>query len=268
MSKRFLIAAWFCLCGLSIQAAWLPDVTEQALAELGVAYGTPQISGFVFIEGRYIPPPYTVTRRGNGIFINRIQVEQPVPWTNGTPDSALAGDGVRKTVDADGDFEEVSPTVEPVKQANDIDELFNDIGTPAARPEVEQPESMAVRGPEQIKLAKEAMLEGLERLRKGYEVALGRGEIFFFGSQKRVNGNYGSARTMMGVLPKALRQAQSPQELHHSLRQGGVFFIDIGICGELYRNRTTFPLLEERLKKIEESEALEEARRNKEARRW
>ena len=52
------------------------------------------------------------------------------------------------------------------------------------------------------------------------------------------------------------------------LRRGGVFFIDIAICGELYRNRTTFPLLESRLKKIEEAEALEEARRRREARRW
>ena len=57
--------------------AQLPDVPEEAIEALGKTEGTPQSNGFVFFEGRYIAPPYTVTRKGNGIFVNRIQVEQP-----------------------------------------------------------------------------------------------------------------------------------------------------------------------------------------------
>lgn len=292
MAKR-LIAAWGCLCGLAALAAWLPEVPERAVAELGSTHGTPQAKGFVFVEGRYIPPPYTVTRKGNGIFINRIQVDQPVPWISGaadgdspeggapkaadgeapeggapkTADGEAPDGGVPKAADADGDFEEVAPDETPAETAAGTDDLFSDIGK-ADEKLGDAPQAKEERGPAQGKINKEAWLQGLEKLRKGYDDALGRGEVFFFGPKKRVNGNYGSARTMMGVLPQALRHSQSPQELLRRLREGGVFFIDIGICGELYRNKTTFPLLEERLKKIEETEALEEARRRNAVRRW
>ena len=269
MRKRSTIAVMLCVCGLAAWSAWLPDVTEQAAAELGGATGTPQINGFVFVAGRYIPPPYTVTRKGNGIFINRVQVDQPVPWQHG----AAPEGGAPKAVDADGDFEVVPPAaaardVAPAGAAADIDDLFGDLGAPVVKPEAAPSAKPEERGPAQAKRDKAVVIEGLEKLRNGYETALGRGEVFFFGPHKRVNGNYGTARAMMGVLPQALRQSHSPQDLLRRLRRGGVFFIDIAICGELYRNRTTFPLLESRLKKIEEAEALEEARRRREARRW
>jgi hypothetical protein len=296
-----LIAAWVCLCGLGARAFWLPEVPEQAVAELGSFRGTPQVNGFVFVAGRYIPPPYTVTRQGNGIFINRIQVDQPAPWTSGTAGGKAPGGDAPKAADADGDFMEAAPAEAeaPAKPAADADDLFGDIGKPTARGPGENEGATGTRNvqrstlnaqvmdkpaekpveaprvkekvkldPAQVKRDKEAWLNGLEKLRKGYEDALGRGEVFFFSPHKRVNGNYGSARMMMGVLPQALRHSQSPQELLQRLHQGGVFFIDIGICGELYRHKTTFPLLEERLKRIKEDETLKEARRRSEARRW
>ena len=104
-------------------------------------------------------------------------------------------------------------------------------------------------------------------VRKAYEAALGQGEVFFFGQRhNRVNGNYGTARTLMGVLPKALREAQSPQDLLQRLNDGGVFFVDAGICSALFKNKSTFPQLEERLKKIQEDEALEAERRKRASR--
>jgi len=274
----FLTALWFC-CGAGAQ---FPEVSEEALAELGSTYGIPQMNGFVFIEGRFIPPPYTVTRKGNGIFINRMQVEQPVPWsgfaaagTNGAEPPA------KKAVDADGDFEAVEAAAKPApaapaapavpagepaaepdkpKTAQSIDDLFADEAKPAAQAPALQP--AAGRTPEDVKAEKDALRANLDRIRKGYEQSLHRGDIFFFGQRhNRVNGNYGTARTLMGVLPKALRHAESPNDLLQRLTQGGVYFIDLGICTELYKNKTTFPLLEERLLKIEEAEAVEAMKR-------
>ncbi len=424
MARRF-IAAWVCMCGLAAKAVWLPEVPEEAIAELGSLSGKPQLNGFVFIEGRYIPPPYTVTRKGNGIFINRIQVDQPLPWISGTADGKTAPSSAAPAApDADGGFAEVTPAAEasaetpigvpdeaqtgtpvevpaeipvdapfevpaevpaqvPPKSAADnandkffddlfagnensatapvvqppapvvqppepsvqvveepepddadddqFDDLFGDIGKPNAKgtfprkakgtggtfsarsptfnaphpasnaqrpaPSAQPPASTTQRltpnaqaiakpvekpvevprntqaaegSPAQLKLDKTAWVDRLEKLRQGYEDGLSRGEVFFFGPHKRVNGNYGSARTMMGVLPQALRQAQSPQELLLRLQQGGVFFIDIGICGELYRHKTAFPLLESRLRRIKNDEArkAKEAQRRNEARRW
>ena len=82
-------------------------------------------------------------------------------------------------------------------------------------------------------------------------------------SYNRVNGTYGTARALIGVLPQALRQAQSPQELMQLLNQGGIYFLDMNICAALYRNKNTFPLLTERLEKIQENEQYEALRRDR-----
>ena len=270
-------------CACLAMAAPLPDVTEEAIEALGSAYGQPQMSGFVFIDGRYIAPPYTVTRRGNGIFINRIQIEQPVKWPRtGGVGGGGAEPAPKKTIDDDGDFEVVAPEQAQVAQAStktvkSIDDLFADedaeepaaATTPAVSATPARTEAPAVmRVSEDIEREKTQTTEALDRIRKGYEQALGNGEIFFFGQRHhRVNGTYGSARTLMGVLPGALRQAVSPQTLQQRLQQGGVYFIDLAICSELFKNKTTFPQLESRLRRIEESEALE-AQKRKASRGW
>jgi hypothetical protein len=118
------------------------------------------------------------------------------------------------------------------------------------------------RTPEELKKLKEDLKSSLDARRKSFEQALSRGEIYFFSQRhSRLNGNYGTARTLMGVLPSALRYAQSPQDLLQRLNQGNVYFVDFAICSALYKNKLTFPLLEERLKRIEEQEALDAARR-------
>jgi hypothetical protein len=283
------VKAWFFLMAVCVWGgarAQLPDVAEAAVSELGSTYGTPQMNGFVFIDGHYVPQPYTVTRRGNGIFINRIQVEQPVAWPRGGgAEAAGAGQERKKTLDADGDFEVVAPVAqarpEPVpekaKAVKSIDDLFAD-GEEAAPPPEPEPEAepavpppvaaaavappAPVRSPEKIAREKAWAVEGLDRIRKNYEQSLERGEFFFFGQRhNRVNGTYGTARTLMGVLPKALRYASSPQDLQQRLQQGGVYFIDLAVCVELFRNKMTFPQLEERLRKIEEGEALDALKR-------
>jgi hypothetical protein len=283
MSKRSIVRVILAV-GLGLSLSLFADVSERAVAELGSTFGLPQMTGFVFIEGRYLAPPYTVTRRGNGIFINRVFVEAPVPWI-ATPvaedDVAVPAAGAAKAVDVDGDFEEEAPAVQqaPVpatktpdapKVAKSIDDLFDDDFPDAPAPTARGqgvPATLPVGddqagGGSAAKRDKSTTLAQLERIRKGYENALSQGEIFFFGQRhNRINGNYGTARALIGVLPKALRSAQSPQDLLQKLNQGGVYFIDIAICTELFRNKNTFPLLEERLAKIEMTEALEAAKR-------
>lgn len=283
MSKRSTVRVILAV-GLWLSLSLFADVSERAVAELGSTFGLPQMTGFVFIEGRYLAPPYTVTRRGNGIFINRVFVEAPVPWIAppvAEDDVVVPAAGAAKAVDVDGDFEEEAPAVQqaPVpatktpdapKVAKSIDDLFDDDfpdapaptargqGVPAALPVGDD----QAGGESAAKRDKSTTLAQLERIRKGYENALSQGEIFFFGQRhNRINGNYGTARALIGVLPKALRSAQSPQDLLQKLNQGGVYFIDIAICTELFRNKNTFPLLEERLAKIEMTEALEAAKR-------
>jgi len=261
--KMFAIGLAFMAYAVS---AALPEVSAEAVAALGSTSGVPQMSGFVFIDGKYIAPPYTVSRRGNGIFINRIQIQQPVPWV-----STAQPEEPKKALDADGDFEVVEPGETKVKADDDellfggpgnreekegahaIDALFDD--PPAKKKEPEKKTAQ----PTSASLSKQQIdeLKGkLDTLRKNYETALGRGDIYFFSERhSRVNGTYGTARTLFAVLPNALRYAQSPQDLMARLNQGGVSFLDLAICADLHKNRMSFMELDERRKQIEAEEA-------------
>ena len=275
-----LAAACMVCCICLTATAQLPEVTEEASEALGSAFGAPQMTGFVFIDGKYIAPPYTVMRKGNGIYINRIPVELPVMWPRGGT-AAGAVTVPKKTIDDDGDFEivpagQTQATPEPAKTVKSIDDLFADEDEPevaatpdeTAAPAVAAARPATTQSPEEIERDKELAVEALERIRKGYEQALGNGEIFFFGHRHhRVNGTYGSARTLMGVLPRALRQAVSAQDLQQRLQQGGIYFLDMVICAELFKNKMTFPQLETRLRRIEENEAAE-AQKRKASRSW
>lgn len=298
--KGYTAIIWGLACCGIAAATELTVVPDEAVAELGFTTGVPQMNGFVFIDGCYLPPPYTVTRKGTALFINRILFEQPVPWSVFDTQAADAEPvAQKKAVDANGDFQEVTaaaaeklagaekPTVvEKPKAVKSIDDLFADDTPQAAeakapvaaeQPSVTVPAQAAVapapeqtlaiqRSPEEIKQKKEELKAGLDNLRKNYEQSLAQGEFFFF-SQKhsRLNGNYGTARALIGVLPKALREASSSQELMQKLKQGGIYFVDQGVCMDLFRNKNTFLLLADRLKKIEENEAFE-AQRRKDAR--
>ncbi len=57
----------------------LKHLAEELLKveEYGSMRGTPIDKGFVFIGGKYIEAPYRVERRGLGIFINNIMIQQP-----------------------------------------------------------------------------------------------------------------------------------------------------------------------------------------------
>ena len=280
ITKRIAVGVVVSLLAACAGLTALPEVSAEALDALGTTTGMPQTSGFVFIDGKYIPPPYTVTRRGNGIFINRVQIDQPVPWF-GTPQEEMP----LKKLDDDGDFEvvdedagEAEDDVVLVEETEDllfgdvlgndekpevahaIDALFDDVAPAkktASKRNATQPqptaEGMSTQQIDELKAK-------LDTLRKGYEVALGRGDIYFFAQHhSRINGTYGSAKTLLSVLPSALRSARSAQELMAKLNQGGVFFIDLATCADLYRNRTSFVQLDERRKQIEADEAAKRA---------
>ncbi|MBO7653322.1 MAG: hypothetical protein J6U40_00225 [Kiritimatiellae bacterium] len=329
---RIGLTVWMGLAGLALMAAPLPEVPEAAIEALGSVSGIPQNGGFVFVNGRYLPPPYTVSRVGNGIFINRVQVEQPVPWSRFEPQAPKA------ELDPDGDFEDVDdrpipqtpppvaetddpdgepapkkatpdnndfeddPDVVPRKakpkpeeddvfesrmavdgygmtpvsaDTDDLDELFGE-EEPAAP---KKPAAVRTPGPAADKAEKredqpaakrdvakeQQMLKTyLDKLRRSYELGLARNEIYFFGStHNRINGNYGSARSMIEVLPDALRVSSSPEDLLERLRRGGVYFLDIRVVRLLYQNKASYPLLKERLKKIKTAEAAEAERRKR-----
>lgn len=324
------IMVCFAVACRSLEAKPLPKVTQAALDEMGITYGVPQMSGFVFVNGRYLPPPYTVTRRGNAVFINRYQIEQPVAWsyfdsaTVDEPEAVDAGElDVEKNITAQAQRgEEDSGRTAPAKVSSidalfsedagadsdtdgreqgaksirSIDDLFSDDPVskePAAsgpaqnirriddlfadevaprRPTSNQLQPQPANGgevksgvsqtQEQRQANKETLKKRLDDKRASYERALAKGELYFFNtSHNQINGNYGTARTLIEVLPRALRYSRSPSELMSRLRADNVYFIDLTTCEALYNHKTTFPLLQQRLENIKEMEYLKAAKK-------
>ncbi len=150
---RYLLLISLALFSCGRLIARVPEeVPRAAVDEMGVTEGRPLMNGFVFINGRYLPPPYTVKRVGNAIFINKEQVEQPVPWSyfnpellggmsNGVEAAELLQDAVN---DADSTAAETeknkdSPADQLPAKVTSIDELFGDPETEKATMETTQP---------------------------------------------------------------------------------------------------------------------------------
>jgi len=58
--------------------------------ELGTQTGAPVDSGFVFYDNSYLQPPYVVSRRGMGVFINEKLIKPPfLPWPLPGDDATL-----------------------------------------------------------------------------------------------------------------------------------------------------------------------------------
>ena len=262
----------------SVGAKPLPEVTDAAKEAMGTTPGRMVLSGFVFVDGRYLPPPYTVSRVGNGIFVNRVQVEQPVPWSRFYPPKAneKAEDGDFEEVEengektdaakpGNGDFEEVeeTPAALPKKAAaklDDLDDLFADDNPPTAnKPAVATPAA-----PRDIPGEIEQLKAALDKRRATYENRLSKNDIYFFStSHSRINGNYGTARSMIEVLPEALYAATSPEDLLARLRRANIYFLDERAVRVLFKNKQSYPMLKERRQKIRQHEALEAAKRKR-----
>ena len=65
-----------------VVAALLPSQIAAGVADyirqFGVSEGKPISTGFVILEGRYINPPYTISRRGLDLFVNNRKIGKPL----------------------------------------------------------------------------------------------------------------------------------------------------------------------------------------------
>ena len=107
----------------------------EAVRALKATVGKPFSSGYVFVDGKYVKPPYKVERYGNVIRINGIQVtDQVVPWDDflktqsgvtvtktETPAEPVPEPEPEPVVEDDDDFDD---------SASSLDDLFDDSPAP------------------------------------------------------------------------------------------------------------------------------------------
>lgn len=251
-------------------ASAMPEIPKASAKALGVTRGRPFSSGVVFIEGKYIEPPYVVERWGNGIRINSKPVTGPiVPWS----EFLKTQDGVKVTK-----TESAPPPAAPAPAPaanNDLDDtslddLFDDDpkpkaksrpaaspARPAAPARPRTTTSYSLEGEFVSNAATKALVTRINAVRTEIDRILRNGGFICFGeSYSRVSGDSRSALTLLEKLPTLQRQAEGLNDFRSRVRVAGLVYLNEVLCEELFRNRIDYRKLQERYEKLKKDAEL------------
>lgn len=285
MGKFFVTAVFAATC-LAMQAAssagLYPNSFEKpataALKALNATTGKPFKAGYVFVDGRYVNPPYTVQRYGNVIRINNIQVTgEIVPWSEfvKTQEGATA----TKTESAPTPEPEVAPPEPEVEsEAEDVldddsettlDDLFDDDPAPKKKA---APKKRVPRRPKAVKPASTvtysfdgtfkhnpttlAYVKKINEERKKIDLVLRKGGYCFFGSKyPAVSGNASMAKYVFSKMLPAMKNATNPDMFGNYLRNGGLSYLPVALMNDLYANRNMTQIMVARRLKADKEAA-------------
>ena len=259
-----------------VVAALLMTVSASAAIEIPKesrvlgATKTKQFStGLVFIDGKYIEPPYVVERWGVGIKVNGIPaVAQVVPWT----DFIRTQEGVKvtKSESAAPEATESEPEEEPEEEVeeedddseNSLDDLFDDDPKPkkkapakkkSFKPKPRKPTvsvSYTLEGEFVPNDASKALLKRVNAVRQEIDKRLRMGGFVFFGENYAyVAGGKTTADQILEQLPSLMQRSSSEEEFISSIHNLNMVYITNLIAEGLYRNRVDYLKLQAREKK-------------------
>ncbi len=222
-------------------------VPRQAMRELKGAVGKPLAEGMVFVNGRYLAPPYRVARMGTAIFVNDVQVTHQVnSWRKflaTQPENAVAaGAGAAAAAQ--------QPAV-----AASLDELFEDEDAAGAKPAAAAAEE---ERPFKANAKSAALLQEIDAYRTLVQRKLREGNVCFFGSRyARIVVEPRIAKQLLAVLPEAMRDGESGEDMEARLRAGGIVFLNRTVCEELLQNRPDYLKITARRRQMQEQERAE-----------
>jgi len=269
---KLLFAYSLFLIPFSFLFAAPAPVPKEALKAFQVAKGKPCKTGVVFMDGKYLPPPYVVKRYGTAIMINDIQVTAPlVAWE----DFVKTQSGVQVTrtetpaAAVPEPAEEPEPEVEEEASDDPLADLFDDEPKPAKKkpaakkkrvrkpPKPTVTTTYAMDGDFVMNDASKALLEKINRYRTDVNARLLKGGFIFFGSKyPRVSGDSREARRLLATLPNLLRNASDGARLFAELRRNNFVYLTEPIAADLVRNKYLYPQLEARARQMDEESKL------------
>ena len=269
--------------------AFQPIPKESAKA-LGVTRGKPFSSGMVFVNGKYIEPPYRVERWGTGIRINSIPVTgQIVDWN----EFLKTQDGVKMVKKEVAPAKDSAPVAQPVQAvtpsdapanaASSLDALFDDDSKPAkpvpapgagATPAASRPvaasaasksvTTYALSGAFKPNDSSKALLGRINSSRTEIDRILRTGGFICFGdAYSRISGDKRTLMAMLERLPELEQRSESLDAFRAGVRSAGLIYLNEVLCEDLFRNRIDYRKLKERRERIKSdqkwSQILEDA---------
>ena len=266
-----LFAAIVMVCGSLFAFQPIPKESAKALK---VTRGRPFSAGMVFINGKYIEPPYVVERWGTGIRINSIPVTgQVVDWN----EFLKTQDGVKTVKKESVQTREPAPIAQPAQatklseapavDASSLDDLFDDDPKPTsttktvATPAVNRP----VAAPAVPRVVTTYSLSGEFKHNDSSKTLLGRinssrteidrilrsgGFVCFGDNYSRVTGDKRTLMTMLERLPELEQRSESLDDFRAGVRSAGLVYLNEVLCEDLFRNRIDYRKLKERRERI------------------
>lgn len=260
---------------LAFSAVAMSETPKASAAALGVTKGKSFSSGLVFVEGKFLPPPYVVERWGTCIRINRRPVTgQIVDWSEFL--KTQSGVKVTKSEEsaapaAPAAAPEPAPALAPAPAASgdddsSLDDLFDDDPkpkkakkpapvakkAPSAPPKPKTTVSYSLDGEFVHNDQTKAMVKRINGVRTEIDMILRRGGFICFGeSYSRVNGDARTANELLEKLPELMQRARTVQDFKASVRSAQLYFLSDTICDELFRNRIDYRALQEHRAKLQ-----------------
>lgn len=251
----------------------------EAAKALKRVIGKPVSTGYVFIDGKYIPPPYKVERNGLVIRVNGMQVTNPVvPWEEFV--KTQEGVTVNKTVVGGGDAaagggEAAAPAPDPEPEedslddweedTSSLDDLFDDNPKPKAakkkptakwkpmKPKVKKPTVQVTYSFEGEFTPNEKTAELVAKInaeRTRIDAKLRAGGFYCFGSSypAGVSGDAALAKQLLAKLPEAMKANNEAAAFAAAVRQAGLYYLTPSLVNDLFRNRIDYLQLIQRRK--------------------
>ena len=255
------------------RGAAFATVPKQALVELKATVGKPFSVGLVFVNGRFIDPPYTVERYGTALRINGIQVtNEIIPWTEFLKTQAGARiEKVDPPPAASAHVQVAAPAVEEPETSDssfdDLDDLFDDDPKPkkkvAAKPAVKrapkvapapQPTTTVVFDGEFVPNDRtKAMVLRINKERTRVETVLRKGGCFFFGARYTpISVDRMPAEMFLSSIPGVMKSNAAFEPFSAAARAKGITFLSDAVLRDLFRNRLDYIRLIAREKAIRE----------------
>ena len=253
------------------------SIPKESAKALGVTRGKKFTSGVVFINGKYIEPPYGVERWGTGIRINKIPVTgQIVDWN----EFLKTQEGLRqekKTIAAPNPSPaSAAPAVQPAGSpssasddvdASSLDDLFDDDPKPAkvksaaksvavSRPVVPVAPrtvvSYVLEGEFKMNEESKALRDRINAVRTEIDRILRSGGFICFGdSYSRVTGDKRTLLSLLDSLPELQQRSGTLESFRAGVRAANLVYLNEVLCEELFRNRVDYRKLKERREKIQ-----------------
>lgn len=264
--KKLLVVliAMLAICASAIE---IPKASGKAL---GVTKGKPFSDGIVFVNGKYLEPPYVVERWGCGIRINgQPVIAEAIAWSEFV--KTQPGAKVIKTEtpagasDAEAADDEEEDDLDDMYDDDDdssLDDLFDDDPKPAKKAAPKKAAKKKVKkAPKKPKATVTYTLEGdfvandasnklktrVNKIRTDINTTLLNGGVIIFGDKyARVTADALSAELILDKLPEIERTCKSGSQLLSAARAAGIVYLTPPIAADLARNRTDYIKLQQR----------------------